>query len=192
MRAASSLLLLAAIIGLPPGVFAQGPATAFHSFDFPGATDTQATSMSPWGDIVGRYFNSDGSQHGFLLQRGRFFSIDVPGAVLTDVDWINDRGVIVGYYSDGQFNHGFQLSNGRFSTIDYPGSQNTIAAGISSDGDIVGGVSSNNGTDFRGFLLRRGIYSSIVFPGSSVKFQESTMIAAGHIVGGYLDADGAH
>jgi hypothetical protein len=32
----------------------------------------------------------------------------------------------------------------------------------------------------------------IDFPGSSVTFQESTMIAAGRIVGGYLDADGAH
>jgi hypothetical protein len=89
----------------------------FFSFDIPGATDTEATAMTPWGDIVGRYFKPDGSHHGFLLQRGTFSSIDVPGAVLTDVAWINDRGVIVGYYNDGQVNHGFRLSKGRFSTM---------------------------------------------------------------------------
>jgi hypothetical protein len=83
--------------------FAQESRTIFRSFDVPGATDTEATSMTPSGDIVGRYYDPDGSHHGFLLQKGTFFTIDFPGAVLTDPEWINDRGVIVGYYNDGQF-----------------------------------------------------------------------------------------
>lgn len=192
MRVISPLLSLAAIIGVSFSAFAQDPHAIFFSFDIPGATDTEATAMTPSGDIVGRYFNPDGSHHGFLLHRGRFSSIDVPGAVLTDVQYINESGVILGYYNDGQFNHGFRLSQGRFSIIDDPGFQNTIAAGIGPDGDIVGGVSGNSGTEFRGFLLRRGIFSSIDFPGTSVAFQEATMIASGRIVGGYLDANGAH
>ena len=44
----------------------------FASFDFPGAINTQATGITPSGDIVGRYTSPDGVQHGFLLRVGRF------------------------------------------------------------------------------------------------------------------------
>jgi hypothetical protein len=52
----------------------------FVSFDFPGSTNTQATAITPSGEIVGRYFSSDGRQHGFVLSKGAFTSLDVPGA----------------------------------------------------------------------------------------------------------------
>jgi hypothetical protein len=193
MRAVSPLLL-AAVLGLSSLSRAQEPAFfhTFHSFDFPGATDTEATSMSHLGGIVGRYYNPDGSHHGFLLQGGTFSTIDFPGAVLTDPEYVNDRGVIVGYYNDGQFNHGYRQSQGQFSTIDYPGFPNAEAAGIGDDGEIVGGMSDDYGTNFRGFLLNHGVFSQIVFPGASIEFQEATMISAGRIVGGYIDAAGAH
>jgi hypothetical protein len=52
------------------------------------------------GQIVGFY--SDGTMHGFLLDRVAFTPINVPGAVLkTEGQGINDRGEIVGFYSDG-------------------------------------------------------------------------------------------
>ena len=190
MRTISLLLSLAAIMSSV--VPAQGPHALFHSFDFPGARNTQATSMTLGGDIVGRYYNSDGSHHGFLLQNGTFSTIDFPGAVITDPEWISESRVIVGYYNDGSFNHGFQLIGGRFNTIDYPGFPDTIVAGIGLDGDMVGGASNSFGTEFHGFLLRHGNFSLIDFPSSSVTFQEATMIAAGRIVGGYLDAAGSH
>ena len=139
MRAIASLSL-ALIIGMSPLAVAQESHPVFHSFDFPGATNTQATSMTPWGDIVGRYFNPDGSQHGFLWRRGAFSSIDFPGALITEADWINDHGVIVGYYNNGDPNHpnhGYKLTDGRFETIDYPGSGLTFLGGIGNDGEIV-------------------------------------------------------
>ena len=88
--------------------------------------------MTSWGDLVGRYYKPDGSHHGFLLQGGTFSSIDVPGASLTDVTWINDRGEIVGSYNEGAANHGFLLSKGRFSAIDDLAFQDTMAYGIGS------------------------------------------------------------
>src|ERR1700688_3124046 len=91
------------------------------SFDFPGAVNTQATAITPSGDIVGRYTGGDGIQHGFQLTGGKLRSITFPGATLTDVNWINPRGQIVGGYIGSTGNeHGFLLSGGKFTTIDYP------------------------------------------------------------------------
>jgi len=180
---------------MSPLAVAQESHPVFHSFDFPGAINTQATSMTPWGDIVGRYFNPDGSQHGFLWRRGVFSSIDFPGALLTEADWINDHGIIVGYYNNGDPNHpnhGYKLTDGRFETIDYPGSGLTFLGGIGNDGEIVGAAATANGTDFFGFLLRDNIFSPIVFPDPTITYQEATMIAADRIVGGYSDAVGSH
>jgi hypothetical protein len=78
------------------GLAYAGSTPGFSSFDFPGAIDTQATAITPSGNIVGRYTSSDGKQHGFLLASGKFRSIDFPGATATDVTWINPRGQIVG------------------------------------------------------------------------------------------------
>jgi hypothetical protein len=37
------------------------------AIDFPGASYTGATAIAPRGDILGRYRNTDGVSHGFLL-----------------------------------------------------------------------------------------------------------------------------
>jgi hypothetical protein len=59
------------------------------------------------GTIAGDYFDADGT-HGFVLDRGGFTSIDVPGALATFAAGINDRGTIVGTYIDADFGfHGY-------------------------------------------------------------------------------------
>ena len=56
--------------------------------------------------VVGSYMDADGREHGFLLERERVTVIDHPDApedpaagntAATD---LNDRGQIVGYYTD--------------------------------------------------------------------------------------------
>lgn len=47
-----------------------------------GAVNTQATAISPSGDIVGRYFSANGQQHGFLLTQGKFQTIDPPDRLM--------------------------------------------------------------------------------------------------------------
>jgi uncharacterized membrane protein len=39
----------------------------FNTFDYPGATFTGATAISPNGDILGRYRDANNVTHGFLL-----------------------------------------------------------------------------------------------------------------------------
>jgi hypothetical protein len=160
------------------------------SFDFPGATNTQATAITPSGDIVGRYTSPDGAQHGFLRSGAKFRPIDFAGASSTDVTWINSRGQIVGDYLSGDgTQHGFLLSGGRFTTIDYPNAQFTAIFGIDATGEIVG-IQHDSGGTLHGFLLREGRFSSIDFPGATGTIP--AMISGGLLVGGYLNATGLH
>jgi uncharacterized membrane protein len=167
-------------------------AQSFKSFDFPGAVNTQATAINSSGEIVGRYFKADGSEHGFLFTHGLFThglfaSINVPGSASTDVDWVNARGQIVGTYNTGNAIRGFLLSAGQYTTINYAGLANTFATGISDNGDIVG-VGSDNFVNWIGFRLTNGKTSPVAFPGTSIVFQEPTMLETGPIVGDYCDA----
>ena len=77
-----------------------------------------------------------------------FTTIDVPGAVATLAQGINDHGQIVGEYLDGITGPGHgPLLDGTFTTIDVPGASFTVARGINNRGQIVGYY------DPHGFLL---------------------------------------
>jgi len=160
------------------------------SFDYPGATNTQATGITPSGDIVGRYISADGAHHGFLLARGKFKPINFPGATLTDVNWIDPRGQIVGDYLDASGKgHGFLLMAGAFTTIDYPNAMWTDVFGIGANGDVIGIYGDSLG-NIHGYLFRKANFTTIDVPGANGSLP--TMIAAGRIVGGYSSSTGTH
>jgi hypothetical protein len=97
--------------------------------------------------------------HAFLLARGVFASIDVPGALSTSSATarvgINAKGEIVGQYlgADGRV-RGFLLNSDGFTTIDFEGVTATVATGINPEGNIVGNYRDLAGRA-HGFLLRR-------------------------------------
>jgi hypothetical protein len=183
-------ILLSSVAPAQTSAASPNSKSGFTSFDFPGAVNTQATAITPSGDIVGRYFNADGSEHGFLLSEGEFKSIDVPNSTLTDVTWINPRGQIVGDYNSSGKVHGFLLSRGNFTTIDYPGVKVTLPGGISPSGDIVGLEIGSDGI-LHGFLLtKQSGFISIDFPGAAGTLP--TMVIGKRIIGGYFGATGTH
>lgn len=183
----SVAVLLFWAVSLKPLSSAQ---SNFSSFDFPGAINTQATGITPSGDIVGRYTSPDGVLHGFRLSNGQFHSIDVPGASSTNVDWINPRGQIVGSYIDqAGRQHGFVLSNGAYKSIDFPNAEGTAAFGVGATGDIVGIYGDSVGA-LHGFLLSHGVFLGIDFPGAAGTLP--AMIADGKITGGYFGNTGLH
>ncbi len=91
----------------------------FTTFDVTigGAT---ATSTSPFGCnkqgvIVGSFTDTNGNVHGFISADRRFFQFDATGSSQTPafnvqgtfINGVNDRGDIVGFFSDGQKVNGF-------------------------------------------------------------------------------------
>jgi probable HAF family extracellular repeat protein len=82
----------------------------FTTVDVPGGVSTQLFGISPTGEIVGGFLDTNGVTHAFLLSRGMFTTIDAPGAFSTLARGINSRGDIVGVFLDGTAYHGFLLS----------------------------------------------------------------------------------
>jgi probable HAF family extracellular repeat protein len=87
----------------------------FQVIDVPSGTNgTVAFGVNDLGQIVGDYFTGEfiAGTHGFLLDAGVFNTIDVPflGSFNTVVRGINNRGDLVGFFSDRQGEHGFIAS----------------------------------------------------------------------------------
>src|SRR5579883_159109 len=96
---------------------------AFTSIDDPNAGQidqrkkdayewgTYVRGINGFGAIVGYYVDKTGHDHGFLLKRGKYLTIDATHGVKgTRALGINDQGDIVGDYTDVHGNtHGFLL-----------------------------------------------------------------------------------
>jgi hypothetical protein len=91
----------------------------FSSFDV-SINGIAAASTSPFGcndngEIVGSFINKAGKVHGFIFLAGTFFRFDAPGSsqkpafgvMGTLINGVNDRGDIVGFFSDGTNVNGF-------------------------------------------------------------------------------------
>ncbi len=75
-----------------------GNITGLYDPLLPPGTIT-AFGINNSGQIVGRVSNTTGV-HGFVDTGGSFAPVDVPGALQTTVQGINDEGVLLGYYVD--------------------------------------------------------------------------------------------
>jgi len=141
------------------------------------------------------YVTNGLNTHGFLLRKGKFTTIDAPGASFpppptsggTAATGINPQGDIVGDYTDSSDNiHGFLLRKGSFTTIDAPGSNFTSPSAINPRGDIVGFFVDDSG--IHGFLLSHGAFSTIDVPGGTPGTTQALGIKPrGDIVGYYGD-----
>lgn len=68
----------------------------FRQIDYPGSIQTEAFGINDQGDIVGRYLDAGGVNHGFLLSDGDFTTFDSAGP--NTFAWgINSKGNIVGW-----------------------------------------------------------------------------------------------
>ena len=112
-----------------------------------------------------------------------FVSIDVPGAVFSDVHDIGPSGDIVGRFasSDGK-SRAFLLREGSFTTFDFSPTY-TDAFGINAGGDIVGRYQTADGK-FHGFLLSGGTFTSLDVPGAAAT-SAFGINSDGDIVGSY-------
>jgi len=96
-----------------------------------GPTDTGAT--------FGGYADASGLQHGFVIHRGQFETVDFPGHLNSNVDGVNLFGTILGVYwdADGTF-HGILRHHGNDTPFAVPGAVDTYPLGINDEGESVG------------------------------------------------------
>jgi probable HAF family extracellular repeat protein len=85
---------------------------------------------------LGCYADAAGNGHGFLLDQGRYTTVDPPDSSSgTSANGINNAGQIVGWYTDAAgHGHGYLLDQGSYTTLDVPGPPSAINA----SGQIVG------------------------------------------------------
>jgi probable HAF family extracellular repeat protein len=144
-----------------------------------GLEDLAPEGIGPFGinnqeQIVGEYVDGRGAGRGFLLDRGRFTRIDVPGAKATNAQKINNRGQIVGMYSDtstvledpGVPLRGFLYDRGRYIRIDPPGAVSSQALGVNDKGQVVGDYQDADGV-FHGYVWERGRFRTIDRPSTA-------------------------
>jgi uncharacterized membrane protein len=175
----------------------------FTTTDPPGASFTEATGINDRGKIVGFHLDAEGTIHGFLRDRGRgarrdegiFTTIDLPGALATTADEINNRGQIVGTFSEVSNTRpinkprAYLLDDGAFTQIDAFGADCTSGGDINDRGELVGSYLDAGGPAL-GFLWdRRGDFTTIDVPGAE-QTQAVGINNRGKIVGTYVDAGG--
>ena len=106
-----------------------------------------------------------------------FTTIAVPGAQESEVYGINNLGVMVGPYIDGNgFHHCFRKTGRQYTRIDDPKSNFSACFGINNHGVIVGYYILPNG-DPQAFLYDGKKFVDITPPGASGSFLSSDIAA---------------
>lgn len=141
--------------------------------NFPGSQFTVPTKVNDAGEIVGLYIDPGGKQHGFLLSKGRYSTIDYPGAAATEALAINNWPIpaIVGDYTDTSGRvHGFVDIGGQFLPVNTAFAVNLSVTGVNDLGEMTGiyDLGGELGTaqtfGFHGFA---GLLTPLNYPNSS-------------------------
>lgn len=135
------------------GAFAQidSPHFRYVAINVPGAVQTAATGINNGGVIVGFYQVGANClpgtptptchTHGFKLAGKKFTTINVPGAVFTEILGLNDFGDVVGIFEDSASKfHGFlRHHTGAIQRIDPTGTLSGAASAVNNSLTVVGG-----------------------------------------------------
>ncbi len=122
------------------------------------------------GALTGAYVRPDG-ESGFVRdETGTITTFDVAGARGTEAVKINDRGQVVGRYSedtpfvdDSARVRGYLRNGDTVTRIDHPDATGTLPTGINDRGDVVGYYVDERGRT-HGFVWRDGRFSPLEGP----------------------------
>lgn len=128
------------------------------------------------------------------LHAQTYTTVDVPGAIETDANDINTKGVIVGFdcktdlCANGALAQAWVQVNGTFKFLKPPGSTQSFAYGINDSNTVVGWYIDSAGVN-HGFSFSKGKYTKIDPPGTTLT-NAWGVNSAGEIVGTYVGTDG--
>jgi probable HAF family extracellular repeat protein len=164
-----------------------------------GFAGTVIVGNNDRGEMVGAYGDSELGRNVVRDRRGRFRIIDdpVPGAALTEVIDINNRGDIVGfsYRTDADLaqglSRGFRIDRrGRYRPIEVPGARWTAPFRSNDRGQIVGFYADANDA-IHGFVYNDGELETVDAPGAVATLLYG-INNRGQMVGSSIDADGEY
>jgi len=158
-----------------------------------GSTATQPFDLNDAGQIVGYYVTGTGRRavtHSFLYSGGSFQTLVPPDSRHDSATAINNKGQIVGQFTDpsGQ-DHAYLYSEGTFQILDPAGGTFTAAQGINNGGQVVG--SFYDGTRNHGFIYRDGEFHILDPPNSHHSFAFA-INDPGEVAGYFIDSTGDH
>jgi len=79
------------------GFYQDANGVVITSLNYPGAGQTFLTGINDQGTIVGYYPRAFGGTHGLLLESlTKFSTLDVPGSTSTEINAINNAGLVAG------------------------------------------------------------------------------------------------
>lgn len=120
-----------------------------------------------------------------------YANLAYPGALLTEVNGINNNDIIVGSYLDSSSTeHGFIYRKGKFSSINFPGATDTEVLGINDFGEIVGTYQAAGALNFHGFFMQNGAFTTIDDPKATFGTMAFGIDKAGTVVGSFDNAHG--
>ena len=171
--------------------FVRARAGTFAVFDVPNWYATFPYAVNAKGETTGDAWDGDTIFQPFVRTAdGMITTFDI-GTNAFSLG-INDKGVIVGYYSDDNAQHGFlRAPDGTITSFDPPGCTDTSALSIDAKGDVTGYCSS--GGAVVGFLRSASGEFTLFNPPGSAGTQPAGIarIGAGTaIAGSYSDGGG--
>jgi probable HAF family extracellular repeat protein len=180
--------------------FARTANGVFTPIDVPGATSTVPSFINLEGVIVGSYTDSTGTSHGFVLNGGKYTTVNYPDAIGSALSSINDLGEMSGFYcsdiacdASATF-HSFVLSrSGVFTSFDPPGATGSEPSTVSLLGVVVGSYDTVEeptcATQCLVYVLSFGKYTILSYPGSSFTFAGGANVF-NTVAGIYFDSAG--
>jgi YD repeat-containing protein len=146
----------------------------FATIDRPGAKATAVTGINERGQLVGASSAAGPAElftspEAFLLSKGVYTGVKVPGALATSANVIDNHGQIAGAYLDGRGRiHGFVRDRrGRFIAVDHPDATvTTVVQGLNDLGQLSGlydrPVTGGRRASRQWVLGAAGLWSSMV------------------------------
>jgi hypothetical protein len=144
---------------------------------------------------VGAYNDASGVSHGFVLNGGKYTTVDFPGAAGTTLTGLNPSGEMSGFScsdpacgttGNPSTNHSFTVSKkGVFTSFDPPGAVSSTASTVNPSGTVVGAYRDSGGVT-HGYQLYHGTFTTNDFPGSIFTFDGGNN-PEGNIIGAWTD-----